>query len=150
MPNDQDILCPKKEIKLGNTLVEVRELAWPDAMEFLKMLAGQIEKVIDPKTGNFRVSVEALTAVIAETGDLTSFLIAKSTGREAKEFSITQGLKVLDEALALNLTQDIINGGKGVATRIQSFAGLGKPAKATPASAKPMSTSSNTGTAAPN
>jgi hypothetical protein len=150
MPNDNEkqILKPEKVIVVGNAPVTVRELAWPDALEFLKRLSEQIGKIWDDK-GNVKISLESIAEHVAQTGDLSTFLLEKATGHKAEEFSSSQALDVLDTALEMNLREELVQGGKRLATRIQRFANVGAMANAALASRKPTSSSSPTATTAP-
>lgn len=148
MTPESQILFPQKELKIGDESFVVRELAWSEALDFLKKLGGYLGSLMNDK-GELVVTVSGLTDLISNTQELSATLVAKATGRTAESFenlSLGQMLDLIDAALELNLSEEIIAKGKNIAGRFQRFAGK-TPRMATPASAQPMTTSSGKVTA---
>lgn len=149
MTSETEILHPAKSLKIHGETVVVRELKWKDALEFLNQLGGFLGALIDNK-GTLRVNISAFADLIKSTSSLSAMLVCKSAAKDEAwldTLSLGQMLELLDTALALNLSEEIIAKGKKIAGRFQNFAG-GTLRTAPPASPKPMSSSSPTGTAA--
>jgi hypothetical protein len=121
------ILNPVKEVPLDNAKVEVRQLPFLKAVEFLKKLSALSAQLFTPD-GRFRLVREgggtaqfdaaALQEIIAQSGDLAEFLILHSTRKDRpwlEELSTAEGLLVLKEALAANTAPEIFSLGKEVA-----------------------------------
>jgi hypothetical protein len=135
-------MMPKtKELTLHGQKITVREMRWMDARQFLNKLAAQAGAFFDvqesPETGinvKFVFDLPRLIGVIKDCGELADFLLTKSTGQpEAwlQEISLTDGLQVLDAALELNVSEEIITALKktvaGMATAVR-----GRPTNAVP------------------
>ncbi len=153
MTPETRILNPKKELMIAGETVTVRELAWMDALDFLKQLGGYLGKFISPK-GEIEISASSITDIIANTDELSTALVTKTTGRDAdflRTVSLGQMLDLIDAALELNLSEEILAKGKKIAGRFQGFAGVPSPRTAMPAppSATPTTSSSGRDTAEP-
>ncbi|HWD20517.1 MAG TPA: hypothetical protein VHB20_14690 [Verrucomicrobiae bacterium] len=155
-----NILNPVREITLGAGRIEVRQMPFVQAIEFIKRLSVVASRmfddhgrfklsravaspaeplpVIDPelaRTGVARLATptevhmafdfDAIQKVIAESADLTEFLILHSTRQDAawlKSLSLLEGLTILEAALDLNLSPEVLRLGNEVAgalTRLQ-------------------------------
>lgn len=151
MTTETEILNPKKELTIAGETITVRELSWMDALDFIKQLAGYLGSLVDA-AGNFRINIGTIADLVVTTNELALKLIAKTTGKDAawiEALSLGDMLELIDIALALNLSDEILAKGKKIAGRFQKFASAGAPPRtAPPASPKPMSTSSATGTPA--
>jgi hypothetical protein len=145
MATDAAILFPNREVAIGEEKIKVTELAWPDALAFLRELGTYIGKLIDEK-GEVRMDVGMLTELVMGTESLSALLLEKTTGRDAKSFPLSHALDVLKVAIELNVTPEIIARGKALAGSLSKLTELvpKMPAK----SAKPTSSLSNTATPA--
>jgi hypothetical protein len=138
MSNETEILHPVKSLTIAGQEVTVKELPWFEAIEFIKKLSGFIGSLIDAN-GTLRVDIGAVTEMIVSTDELATTLITKTTGKDSewvKTLSLSDALSLLDTALALNLSDEIIQKGKSIAGRFRRFAGEGMRT-ANPASQKP-------------
>lgn len=155
MTPEPQILFPRSEVKIGNETVMVHELVWIDALDFLKQFGGYIGKLTFNQRGELAISPELVANLIANTDELSTLLLTKSTGRDAlfvRSLLLGQVLDLLDAALALNLSEEILVKGKKIAGRFQEFAGrTPTPRIASPASpsAQPIPSSSSTDIGAP-
>jgi hypothetical protein len=124
MTDEAKILFPSQKVRLGEREIEVRELAWADALAFLADLGKHFGKFMDAE-GNVRISAESVAGVIAGTQELAESLMVKATGltqEQCAELPISGMLSVIDAALAVNLSDDLFATGKRIAGRFQKFA----------------------------
>lgn len=124
------ILRPEINLTIGDQSIVVRDLPWPDALEFLKQLSAHAQDLltgVGTKTegGGLTLNVEALlpklTELITNTNELLTFLITRSTGKDASwvhGLSTIEMLTVLDAALEVNLSDGLIALGKKVGGRL--------------------------------
>lgn len=135
MATDAKILFPDREVKIGDETIKVRELKWAETLAFLKELGGYIGNVMDAK-GEVQVSPSTIANLVASSEGLTVSLLTKATQMDANriaELPMSAVLELVDVALELNLSDDLIAKGKSIAGRFQKFAGA-RPRIATPAS----------------
>jgi hypothetical protein len=134
MTSEIEILHPVTELKINSETVEVRELRWAHALEFLRKLSAHVGKLVSvTSTGQIAASLDMdkLVAVITGAEDLAAYLVEKSTGKDANwlnELSVSDAVTVLDAALALNLSEDLL---KKVSALGQRFAVVMPGAKVT-------------------
>jgi hypothetical protein len=147
MSNEAQILFPQKELKIGGQTVIVRELAWPHATEFLSSLGKHVGELYD-SAGKVKFGLSEIGDVIKNSAELSTYLLEKSTGRPVGDFSLGAGLEVLDTALELNLSEEIMAKGKKLAGRFQGVIGGLNPTarRSAAASATPTPSSSKTDT----
>ena len=149
MPTPESkILFPNKEVNIGDQTVKVRELKWSDTLEFLKQLGGYIGKLMNEK-GEVAVTPDLIVEMVTSTDELTTSLLRRCTDLEVEaiaQLPMTAALDLVDAALELNLSDDLIAKGKNIAGRFQKFAGVA-PRMAMPASARPTISSSPRDTA---
>jgi hypothetical protein len=145
---------PVVEVLIDSGKVEVRQLPFIKAIEFLKMLAAVAGtlftadgkfKLISPSpspagAGEGRgegagasrpmvLDVDGLQAVVAQGGDLMEFVLLHSTRKDRAwldGLSLSEGLLLLKHALELNTAPEILALGNDIAGVL---AGLRKPAK---------------------
>jgi hypothetical protein len=122
---DADILFPDREITVGGKQkIKVRELAWPDARAFMTELAGYLEKLFDAK-GEVKIDVSVITGLITTTDELISSLVAKTTGKDKAwldTLPLGSVLDLIETALALNLSDELLAKGKKIAGSFTRFA----------------------------
>jgi hypothetical protein len=138
MLDSLNILHPVKTVAAGGELVEVRELRWPDALAFLQALARQAGQFITPD-GRLEFTAETLPRAVRESGALIDCLLTKATGREAawlQNLAPVDVLALLDAALELNASPELIARGKTLAGRLQT-AFASRPAAAPSTSSSP-------------
>ncbi len=144
--NDAVILFPNRELKIGNETVTVSELKWADALGFLKQLSGHMAAFVTAD-GKLKIDVAELGKVVASSEDLAVSLIAKATGHDAdwvNNLPLSVVLDLVDVALELNLSDDLLAKAKKIGGRFKAAAPPGQPL------ARPTITSSIRDTAAPN
>jgi hypothetical protein len=148
------ILNPVIQVPLDNGKVEVRQLPFLKAIEFLKKLAGisaslftadgkfrLVKSSPDPSNpsaaSNLQLDIAGIQEVINQSGDLAEFLILNSTAKDRawlESLSLAEGMTVLEHALRANTAPEILALGNGIAGVLK---GLRKPATST---SKPSST----------
>lgn len=119
-------LFPSKQVKLhGGEAVEVREMAWPDALEFLRKLTAFAGSYLKPD-GSFAFSMTGLADLVNSSAELSNFLILKSTDQSEaflERLPVCSALDILDSALELNLSEEVLKRGKKLGARFQALAG---------------------------
>lgn len=135
MNNITEILHPVRNVTVNGSPVEVRELQWGSAREFVKMLSGHAGQLL--RTGDkgaITFSFESLPQLIAATDELSSYLICKATGKDAawlESLPTSKALELLETALALTLNDELIKRGNGITERLAATFGT-KKTTATP------------------
>ena len=105
MANEAEILNPVRAVRVGAVDVAVRELKWSDALKFLQSI-GEYGNLLFDKDGNFHFTIESLGQIIAETEELSGFLIQKSTGKDQdwiNDLDLSHALDLIEAALLINL-----------------------------------------------
>ena len=100
------VLNPILEVKFGDKTIEVRELMWPDALQFYAKLRAQKKNIIDGE-GNLVLSAATILEVVNENIELAQWLVLKSTGKEEawlNELTMSQMLELVTAALEVNLS----------------------------------------------
>jgi len=121
-----EILNPVKTVVVRGETVTVSELTWPKAMQLLNLVAKHVGGLLDAR-GNIDLSAERLAELAANTEGLASFLILESTGKGQdwlNELTAPEALDVLDAAVELTLSPELIGRGKKVAGRVRDALGL--------------------------
>jgi hypothetical protein len=127
-----DILNPVVELTVRNEKLLVRELPWPDALQFLQLLSGHAGKMIG-EDGRMKIDFGRLSALVTSSQEVSEFLMLKSTGRDQAwlaQLSFRECLDVLDAALSINLSPEMFNAGKKIEGRLRSLFGS-EPATST-------------------
>lgn len=105
MSKTLSILNPVVTVEIGGQTVEVRELAWPDALSFINRLKEQANALTD-ETGNLRVAAPKLMEAIGTNAELAGWLVCKScrnTEMWLNERSLGEVLALVEAALEVNL-----------------------------------------------
>ena len=132
------ILNPEKTIRLGDTDVTFRDLAWPQMKKFLAKLSTHIQGLVGSavqtaKAGQSAEAVGAsildqIPAVIASTSELAEYLIRECaiTGpQDPESLSSTEFLAALDASLEVTFNDEFVKLGKSAAGRVQAAFNLG-------------------------
>jgi hypothetical protein len=128
------ILNPQVKLELSVGDVVVTEMKWAAALAFIKKLAGHIGQLAKAD-GSFGIEFERLPELVVNTQELAQELIAQSTGHDAdwiNGLGTTDFLRVLDKALEVNLSQEVIGLGKSVGGRLQGAFSVTTPKTGTP------------------
>ncbi|GEM_PF-6099801 len=127
--------------------VMVSEFTWHDTFAFMRMLYEKSGQIVDDK-GKFALRMDKLAELISGTQELTEFVVIKSTGmsqEEVRKLSFGDGLELLDAALEINLSPNILDRAKKVGGRFSAAFGvkLGESKAATPTPTQPESSTSS-------
>lgn len=95
------------------TSLDVRELSWPDAMQFMRMLGEHVATLIqmDRETGRPVFDFQKLKEAIPATTALADFLVQRATRQtpeQVAQWSVSTFLEVLAVALELNLSEELL------------------------------------------
>lgn len=128
MNKTMEILNPARAVKLSGREVKVKELNWREAMEFLGKLS-QYAGGFMTGDGKFVVETSAVVALVLNAKELADFLLMKTTGltqEEVDALSLSEVLSLLDAAIELNLSPELLARGKSVAGRVGAAFGANK------------------------
>ncbi|MEW6306273.1 MAG: hypothetical protein AB1705_22630 [Verrucomicrobiota bacterium] len=123
------ILNPVRTVNVQGEAVEVRELRALDALQFFKLLSAHAGKLVNDQ-GNITLSLDRLVELVSGVEELARYLLLKSTGRDEawlRGVSFGESLDVLDAALELNLTEDLLKKARRLGDRVKALFGQGKP-----------------------
>lgn len=120
---------PVLRVALRSETVDVTEMSWKDYLRAAGDLSKTLMLVLDPKTGTVNLTPEGITKAILSTEGLTGFVLEKSTGKDKKwveSLPMRDCLLILDAAVTLNVTEENINLGKTLASRLGEVLALKK------------------------
>jgi hypothetical protein len=118
------VMSRKKEISVNGLKITVSEMAWHATFELLRKINTKAGSFV--KDGKFNFNLEKLADLLTTTEELSTFLIVNSTGQTEewlKQLSFGDGLEVLDTALEINLSPEIMAKTKKVAGRFTETLG---------------------------
>ncbi len=121
--------APPTRLVIGSREFEVRELAWPEALEFFRRLGSTATALMTPE-GKPRTTADFLPELIHQAGAAVAFLLQHSTGLAAEELQALPGTAVVQltrAALELTLNDEVVTAGKAVAERLRRAFGHGTP-----------------------
>ena len=105
------VLIPNED-GTGSRSVEVHELRWPAALQFMRMLGEHVANLTQPDdSGRPAFDFARLKEAIPATGALAQYLVEKSTGLKPEEIdtlTATQFLEILAVCMELNLSEDLV------------------------------------------
>ena len=122
-----EILNPVKEIAVAGATWQVKEMNWRDGMQFLGMISKHASEVVSGEGGKVTVDFAKLPALVASMEELANFLLTRSTGRELAEVNalrFSDSLALIDAAIELNLSQELLERGKQIAGRVGAAFGV--------------------------
>lgn len=94
------------------TPVDVKELRWPDAMQFMRMLSEQIGLFTGQnELGQPVFDLSRLKEAIPAAGNLAEFLVQRATGLSAETIAVltaSEFLELLAEAMEVNLSEELL------------------------------------------
>ena len=126
MSTELELLDPVRVVDIGTEQVQVRELRWLDALQFLQKLAAGIEQVVGSQAvgadGTVRLNADRLREAVLSGGDLANTLLAKATSlpqARLESLSASQALTLLGAAVEINFREDLLGKLKGVGGALQ-------------------------------
>ncbi len=126
MSNELELLDPVRTVDIGGEQVQVRELRWLDALQFLQKLAGGIEQVVGTQAigpdGTVRLNADKLREAVLSGGELANTLLAKATGlpqARLDALSASQALSLLQAAIEINFREELLGKLRGVGAALQ-------------------------------
>lgn len=142
--NRLPVLSHKREVTVQGNKATVSEMSWPDTFEFLKQLSTHAGKLTDEK-GSFKFDLTKLTDIVINTRELSEHLILHSTDPlpVMKDLSFVEGLELLDAALEMNLSEELVAKAKNVGARFGRALGIKFGVKITKTLSSEPSTSSS-------
>jgi len=144
MNSDLKILDPVQPVDVAGERLEVRELSWIDALDFVGKLGGLLDRFIDQESGKLVFSQDQMGRVIGQSGELATDLILKATGKPPdwiEGLRTSEALSVLAAAIQVNLHPELLGKCRGVARAVTGVLGpvkvtsepsISSSAKATP------------------
>jgi hypothetical protein len=120
-----ETLNPVRDVRLGTETIQVKELCWREALEFLQRLATSVACVLNEQ-GKFVPTAQAFEQLVVGSAELTELLLTRATGRDRDwlaQRSVAEVFALLDVALELNLSEDLITRGKRLAERVRGAFG---------------------------
>jgi hypothetical protein len=126
-----DILDPRKRVRIKGEELEIRGLTWKDHIRAVKELTATImELLAQNKDGNAtQLDAETIVSAITKQESLATWMITRSTGKDGAwvdSLRAAEALTILNAIVELNLTEEIIGLGKGLAERMSGVFGLSK------------------------
>lgn len=121
--------APPTRLLIGAREFEVRELAWPEALEFFQRLGAATTAVLTTE-GKPRPTADFLPELITQAGTAISFLLRHSVGLSADELQSLPGTAVVRltrTALELTLNDELVAAGKAAAERLRQAFGPATP-----------------------
>lgn len=100
------VFNPVIVVEIGAQKIEVRELAWPDALAFITRLKEQAQSLTD-ESGNMRVDAPKLMEAISSNAELAAWLVCKTCRRTDEwlaERSLGEVLALVEASLEVNLS----------------------------------------------
>lgn len=137
------VLNPVIPVNIQGEVVEVRELTWKDYLAVIKRVTGTALSVVGPG-GKLDLNAANLTDAITEQEDTLQLVLSKSTGKDQEwvaKLSARDACRLLDAAVALNLSEEVLAEGKKLAGKMAGVFGL-KKVGLKPSSPEPLTTSS--------
>lgn len=112
---------PPDVLTIGPHEFTLRELPWPEAMEFLRRLGAAAASFVTPE-GRPRPIPELLPEVLAHGEKAIAYLLQQSAGLSADELRrlpASVALRLTRTALELTLNDELIAAGNAVAGRLR-------------------------------
>ena len=141
---DLTLIHPVRTLKVDGLELEVREMAWPKALELFKRLGARLAVLVAAQRLAGEESEAYLQRIAASFGeliagaeDLSTLLLQSSVSCPARpgdtawlaDISVGGFIDLLDAAIEMNLRPEVLARGKKLAGRLQ---GVLAPAMTTP------------------
>ena len=127
------LLRPERKIPTSIGDVTVHEMSWHDALEFLQLLSNHAKEFMNEE-GRLAFSLPKIQQLVAGARELSDHLIDCSTDEQfsTENLPLTDGLLLLDAAIEVNLSQEVMALAKKTAGRFALAAGVRPAAQRTP------------------
>jgi hypothetical protein len=143
-----DVLNPVVAIKIRDRLIEVKEMPWKDYLRAVKDMTGTLMKLIGPGGNTLALTKENVIEALTAQEELLTWVLQKCTGEEQtfiSSLSAREILPLIQAAVDLNLSQEVVGAGKKLAGQMGQVFGLKKqspgPLTTSSAPATPLATS---------
>lgn len=116
-------------LTIGSRDFTLRELAWPEAMEFLRRLGSTAACFVTPD-GRPRPIPDLLPDVLAQGEKAVGYLLQQSAGLstdELRQLPASVALRLTQSALERTLNDELISAGNAVAERLRRAFGPAIP-----------------------
>lgn len=110
---------PVREIAISTGMIQIKEMPWMQALKFIKMLSDHCKTFQQPD-GSFKFETARLAELIAGIEHVSFFLLLHSTGKDnqwVESLPLGDALLVLDAALSLNISPEIMGRAKKIGSR---------------------------------
>jgi hypothetical protein len=124
-----EVLNPVRSLTIAGGEWTVQELNWRDGMTFLGMVSKHAGEIIGGDLQKIEIDFAKLPALIGNVKELGDFLLTKATGRKQEEIDalrFQEALEVMEAAIELNLSEELLQRGKSVAGRVGAAFGVKK------------------------
>lgn len=126
MNTELELLDPTEVVNIGTEVVQVRELRWVDALQFLQKLAAGIEQIAGTQSlgavGTVRLNADRLREAVLSGGELANTLLVKATSlppARLDSLSASQALVLLQSAVRINFREELLGKLKAVGAAVQ-------------------------------
>lgn len=123
-----DVLNPIRRVQVRDGQIEVRELTWKELSYVLQELSETVLGFMDDK-GVIKIDPVHIVAAIKDNEALLAYFLSKSCNREdawVNQLSLRDMLTLLDAAIELTLSEEVLELGKKLAGRMAQRLGLPK------------------------
>jgi len=128
--SETEILLGFRDVRIGDQSVRVRELPWPEALQFFERLADKALSLADPKGRIELLDPATLRQAVSHSAELIAWLLSHTADmppERLKRLPPRSLMLLLDAALALNLSDEVISLGKRLAARLTQALGAQPP-----------------------
>ena len=122
------VLNPLATVQIRGESITVKELVWKDYLRAMKDMTGAILSIL-AKDGTIVLNREKIIEAITAQEELVSWVLQRSTGKDAKwvdSLSAREFLPLLEAVVDLNLSEEVVGQGKRVAGRLGQVLALKK------------------------
>lgn len=133
--NVAQLVVGETSIRVGDQSLTVREMRWPDAIQFFSKLSKMVGSMVEQSPeGRLTFDMAKLPDAIMESSEIGEFLIAKTTEltvEQIQQLPARCALDVLSAAIEINLNQEVLGKFKRIGAVItEGFAGPKPPVTA--------------------
>lgn len=122
-----DVLNPVRSVTIRGTIVEVSELKWKDYTKAIKELSASLLKLVGADSRTINIDRDLIVDVITEQEHLLTWVLIKTTGKPQEwidDLTGKEALSLVQVVVDLNLSPEVISGGKALAGQMGKVFGL--------------------------